>query len=129
MDKKINPPPPLRMLFVRLLPLLFAFTISHDCIFLRNEEADVLKEEEVKQEPIDRQNEDTEIREDDDNLDILEEEEDVIPDAAENREEGDENDRMSSCSDIMEVDVPRAPTPDIVDLLDSDDDDDEAIMR
>ena len=32
-------------LFVQLLPLLFAFTISHDCIFLRNEEADVLKEE------------------------------------------------------------------------------------
>ena len=50
----------------------------------------------------------------------------VVP--SENREEGDENDRMSSCSDIMEVDVPRAPTPDIVDLLDSDDDD-EAIMR
>jgi len=85
--------------------------------------SDARQESEVNKEPIDRQNEDTEIREDDDNLDILEEEEDEIPDAAENREEGDENDRLSSCSDIMEVDAPRAPTPDIVDLLDSDDDD------
>ena len=40
------------ILFYGLLPLLFAFTISHDCIFLRNEEADLLKEEEEPSLPI-----------------------------------------------------------------------------